>query len=227
MKKFFDRLFGVHPFLRNKFTSLHCMVFAINLICFVMYVDAMGDDHEIKYGAVIFFLLGLDIAANFWQTGHNQWQEYSRYEIVILEACNILFLAIIPMISLNQFFVSDIGAYFVLIVFAMPLLYIMPGFKDKFGRENLYITILKGNLLLNLMVSIRTTFFGICCCMALLTSWSMKNRASRIHFILKALTSYFLYLALVNCPIPICELSCSDSRNEISGGFFGSSCNLF
>lgn len=159
-KKFFDRLFGVHPFLDNKHTWFHFMCLTFTVMCFFMYIDHMGEEHELKYGALVFLILCMDNLAAFWQNGRNPWQESSRFEDVILELTQILFLLIIPLISINQYYKSDLGCYYLGIVTLLPVLYLLPILRSKCGRCNLYVLILKASVFFNLLVSIRTTFFG-------------------------------------------------------------------
>lgn len=159
-KRFFDRLFGVHSFMDHKHTWFNFLASTFVVMCFFMYIDHMGEDCELKYGSLAFLFLCIDNLSLFWYSGRNQWQEASRFQCIIMETTHIIFLLIIPLISVNQYYKSDLGCYYLGLVLLLPMLYLIPLLRNKLGRCNLYVLILKTSIFFNLLVSIRTTFFG-------------------------------------------------------------------
>lgn len=207
MRKFFDSAVGEKP-LHKYDIILTIFSILFTVWCFLMFISTVGPTNEIKYAAIVFVLLLFDIFADMWTKRKlsNEWIEINRFEYQLFICFKVIFLCIVPALTMNQLMFSDYSTKFGVITIAVIVTYCMPGVRNIFEENVLYSFAINSSLLINLIVSLRTTLYGTMCAICLFFSSALRvGRPKRLLlFLSRVLTAYIAYLALSACPIPKC-----------------------
>lgn len=202
------------PVIRSYFCSITVAIIYMNI-----YIFKMSSDNDIHLGCLMFIILIMDNAGCLLEyLSKRAWIPLTICQMRVRELFRIVFLCLIPVLSLNQINASDIQLnFFCALILSMPSLYMIPYLLALFGRNAVYNFILKANFVLNAIVSFRTTFYGICASTLILTTWTAHRfRMSKAIFITRFLAVTFVYLTLKNVKVPKCDKLCDDKIDYCS-----------
>lgn len=212
LRKKIDGVFGVQRSSceMNLITVIYITTFFVTLILWRIYVSYMSCEHNTTYGTMLFFILIGNALGCLWEyriVYMRKWCSLSRYERSCVEFFRIIFLSIIPVLSLNQIIGSDICSRLLMgLTLTIPLMYGFNHLKGIYGRNLLYITLLRANFILNGIISFRTTFYGTCASALILTTWEAHQlRIARAIVITRVLALFFIYKTLIHVAVPKCS----------------------
>lgn len=226
LRKHFDRTIGLSRKVFTQHLALTLVNGSIVALFFSLYTARMGSKYEVTYGSLCFLLCLIDLIHDLKRAHQVSWMQLTRYEYIIRECFRICFLFIIPVLTINQYLHSDMSFWVLIVILTIPALYLAPYCRNFFGKQPLYILTLKANVLVNLIVSIRTTFYGFLCSIAVLFAWSKKYRTNKQQMwytllFFRFATGYLLYITLITVKINRCiypkkEDSCAMSDEQCS-----------
>lgn len=208
-KRSLDSIFGIKNVYKNREAWTHIIGGVCTVACLFLYVRFCGTRYEVSFGVGVFILVLLDICGAIWTIQRDyEWNDLSRFELRTMEAFRVVFLFIIPVLSFNQYLITDFGIQILVLILALPVFYLFPLTRAYVGRNNLYLMCLKTSLVLNLFVSMRTTFFGVCASVAIIGVWGVRRRHTEaFRLVARCLAAYLIYLTLCIVAIPRCDYS--------------------
>lgn len=210
IKTIFDKSFGLHRVFETDAAVPHVFGIVTLIIMLNAYLYSVGENNEIKFGLLLFLLLLTELIGSLYDLKCNKVSvPCTKFRRILGEFFRVSFLWIIPVLSMNQGFRSDLSYNLLLFSLGLPIIYVMPLIKTLFGKNRIYILVLKLSMLLNIIISIRTTLYGMMTCMAILASWTLKSTTKHPQTAaLRTITAVLVYVTLINVTIPKCPDYC-------------------
>lgn len=198
----FDKTVGIDTCLDLKESTPHIFSIVITLVSLNIYLRNVGEKSDIRCGMLLYIIILLEQVGHLFDLKSQLWRN-TKFQQKFREFFKFIFLTTIPVISLNQCFSSDIGIPVILVTVCMPFLYICPIVRTLFTREYHYSMVMKLCIVMNVLISIRTTLLGILASIAVVTTWIAKfvNDPTCIYYTRTA-TAVLVYMTLIAVAIP-------------------------
>lgn len=203
-----DGFFGFKTPIRKQTLAGIAICLSVTGGLYLIYLDKLMPHYEVSGGTVVFLMYTVEICSCFFR--HIQptlFRVETTFQKRFKELMKINFMFIVPVLSWNQVRKSDLPLPFGVAALSIPFLYLAPGIRTKFGRKPLYLLVLKINLVLNAIVSARTTFYGVFASLFMLFGWVMKQYNTHVKLtatLLRVITSFMLYFTLRDVAVPKC-----------------------